>query len=143
MVNDKRRAERIKIKLPVSVLLLDDKTNTVLAGPVECEARNFSPMGLALSLDNVMIDSYHLFFTCQENPSHILKIGFTLPGEPKSALEVPGKPIWYDRDKESSGKKALLGIEFLIPPKDKAIKKLAQELSAAGKAGSSWWEKIF
>ena len=142
-MTDKRRAERITVKLAVSVLLLDEKTGTVLAGPVEGEARNFSPMGLALSLANVIIDNYHLFFTCHENPLHILKIGFTLPGDPKSALEVPGKPIWYDRDKESSGKKALLGIEFLVPPENKVIKKLAQELSAAGKAGSSWWKKIF
>ena len=67
-MTDKRRAERITVKLAVSVRLLDEKTGKVLAGPVECEARNFSPMGLALSLANVMVDNYHLFFTCQENP---------------------------------------------------------------------------
>ena len=142
MTKNKRRAERIKIKLSVSVLLLDKKTNTVLAGPVEGEARNFSPMGLALSLASIMIDNYHVFFTCQDKPSHILKIGFQLPGEPE-VLEVPAKPIWYDRDKESKEKKALLGVEFLLPSKDKVIKKLAQELPAGGKAPSSWWEKIF
>ena len=142
-MTDKRHAERITIKLAVSVLLLDEKTDTVLAGPVEGEARNFSPMGLALSLANVMVDNYHLFFTCQENPSHILKIGFKLPSDPEAVIEVPARPIWYDRDKESSGQKALLGIQFLVPPKNRVIKKLAQELSAAGKAGSSWWEKIF
>ena len=64
MTSDKRRAERIAIRLAVTVLLMDEKTDTVLAGPVDGEARNFSPMGLALSLDNVMIDNYHLFFAC-------------------------------------------------------------------------------
>ena len=143
MTKNNRRAERIKIKLSVSVLLLDDKTDTVLAGPVEGEARNFSPMGLALSLASIMIDNYHLFFTCQDKPSHILKIGFKLPGEQEAALGVPARPIWYDRDKESPEKKALLGVEFLLPPKNKVIKKLVKELLVADKSPSSWWEKIF
>ena len=143
MIRENRRAERLKIKLPVSVLLLDDKTDTVLAGPVKGEARDFSPIGLALSLANIRIDSYHIFFTCQENPSHILKIGFKLPGDPEAPIEIPARPIWYDRDKGSPEKRALLGVEFLISPKDKVIKKLGKELFAAGKAPSNWWEKIF
>ena len=142
MTQEKRRAERIKIQLPVTVLLLDNKTGTVLAGPVEGEARNFSPAGLALSLANIRIDNYHLFFTCQDNPSHILKIGFTLSGDPETVVEVPARPIWYDRDKQSpEEKKALVGVEFLLKPKDWVIKKLAKELSAEGKAPTSWWQK--
>ena len=143
MVQEKRRVERIEIKLPVSVLLLDDKTGTVLAGPVEGEAKNFSPIGLALSLANIRIDNYHLFFACQDNPSHILKIGFTVSGDQETAISIPARPVWYDRDKESSEKKALLGVKFLLKPKDKVIKKLTNELSATGKAASSWWKKIF
>ena len=143
MTLDKRRAERIKTRLPVSVLLLHEKTEAVLAGPVEGEARNFSPMGLSLSLANIMIDNYHLFFACQDTPFRILRIGFKLPENPESTIEVPARPIWYDRDKKSPGKRALLGVEFLLPPKDKVIKKLAKELFAAGKTPSSWWEKIF
>ena len=143
MTLDKRRAERIKTRLPVSVLLLHEKTEAVLAGPVEGEARNFSPMGLSLSLANIMIDNYHLFFACQDTPPRILKIGFTLPEDPEVTIGVPARPIWYDRDKKSPGKRALLGVEFLLPPRDKVIKKLAKELFAAGKAPSSWWEKIF
>ena len=140
---DKRRAERIEIRFPVSVLLLNEKTETVLAGPVEGEVRNFSPMGLSLSLANIMIDNYHLFFACQDTPSRILKIGFTLPEDPEATIEVPARPIWYDRDKKSPGKRALLGVEFLLPPRDKVIKKLAKELFAEGKTPSSWWEKFF
>jgi hypothetical protein len=142
MAQEKRHAERITIKLPVSVLLLDKKTDTVLAGPVPGEARNFSPMGLALSLDNINIDNYHLFFTCQDNPSHILRIDFTMPGDPEVAIDVPAKPVWYDRDKEFREKKrALLGVKFLLKSRDKKIKKLAKELSAAGQAPTSWWKK--
>ena len=141
MIQEKRRAERIEIQMPVTVLLWDDKTGTVLAGPMEGEAKNFSPTGLALSLANIRIDKYHLFFTCQDNPSHILKIGFTLSGDPETTLEVPAKPIWYDRDKDSpEEKRALMGVEFLLKPKDKPIKRLVKEFSAAGKAPTSWWQ---
>ncbi len=143
MIRENRRAERFKIKLPVSVLLLDDWTDTVLAGPEEGEARDFSPIGLALSLANIRIGNYHLFFACQDNPSHLLKIGFKLPGDPKAIIEIPAKPIWYDRDKESQDKRALLGVKFLLSPNDKVIKKLVKEIFAAGKAPSSWWKKIF
>ena len=145
MIQEKRRAERIDIQMPVTVLLWDDETGTVLAGPVEGEAKNFSPTGLALSLANIRIDKYHLFFTCQDNPSHILKIGFTLSGDPETAVEVPAKPVWYDRDKDSlEEKRALMGVQFLLKPKDKPIKRLVKEFSAAGKAPTSWWQiKIF
>jgi hypothetical protein len=139
MVQEKRRVERIIIKLPVSVLLLDEKTGTVLAGPVEGEAKNFSPIGLALSLANIRMDNYHLFFTCQDNPSHILKIGFTLSGDSETTISVPARPIWYDQSKEE--KRALLGVEFLLKPNDKAIKRLARALPAAGKVPTSWWQK--
>ena len=143
MALDKRRVERIKTRLPVTVLLLDEKTDTVVAGPIEGEARNFSPMGISLSLANIMIDSYHLFYACQDTPSRILKIGFKLPENLEVTIEVPARPIWYDRDKKSPGKRALLGVEFLLSPKDKIIKKLTKELFAAGKAPSSWWKKFF
>jgi len=145
MIQEKRRAERIEIQMPVTVLLWDDKTGTVLAGPMEGEAKNFSPTGLALSLANIRIDKYHLFFTCQDNPSHILKIGFTLSGDPQTTVEVPARPVWYDRDKDSlEEKRALMGVQFLLKPKDKPIKRLVKEFSAAGKAPTSWWQiKIF
>jgi hypothetical protein len=142
MTQEKRRAERIDIKLPVTIQLMDDKAGTILAGPVEGEARNFSPMGLALSLANIRLDKYHLFFTCQDYPSHILKINIALPSDPETTMQVPARPIWYDRDKESKEKKrALLGVEFLLKPTDKIIKKLAKELSAEGEASTSWWQK--
>jgi len=89
----------------------------------------------------VMIDNYHLFFACQDNPSYILKVNITLPDYPGAAIEVPARPIWYDRDKESKEKKALLGVEFLLKPKDKAIERLVQELSEAGSTPTSWWQK--
>ena len=142
MVQEKRHAERIKIQLPVSLLLVDGKTGTVLAGPVEGEAKNFSPIGLALSLANIRMDNYHLFFVCQDNPSYILKIGFKLPDDLEAVISVPARPVWYDRDKElPEEKKALLGVEFLLKPQDKIIKKLGKALSAAGKAPTNWWQK--
>jgi len=109
---------------------------------VQGEARNFSPMGLALSLKNIKIDNYHLFFTCQDNPSHILKIGIVLPDDFETTISIPGRPVWYDRDKEfPEEKRALLGVEFLLKPNDQVIKKLSKELSAAGEGPTNWWQK--
>lgn len=142
MIQEKRRAERIAIQMPVTVLLWEDKTGTALAGPESGEAKNFLPNGLALSLSNIRIDRYHLFFTCQDNPSHILKIGFTLPGNPETTVEVPARPVWYDLDNESPHeRRAVMGLEFLLKPKDKAIKQLVKEFSKTGKAPTSWWQK--
>ena len=142
MFREKRRAERIKIKVPVTVELYDKKTDTVLAGPVEGEVEDFSPMGIALSLANIMIDQYHVFFTCQDNPSHIMRIIFTLPDEPEAILPVPARPVWYDRARESAEKKVLIGAEFLLKPKDKVIKKLTKGLFAESRTPASWW-RIF
>ena len=145
MIQEKRRAERIDIQMPVTVLLWDDETGKALAGPAPGEAKNFSPTGLALTLANIMIDKYHLFFTCQDNPSRILKIGFTLSGDPETTVEVPARPVWYDLVKETADeRRAMMGVQFLLNPKDKAIKKLVNEFSRTGKAPTSWWQiKIF
>jgi len=142
MFRENRRAERVKIELTVAVALYDDKTDTVLAGPVEGEVKDFSPMGIALSLANIMIDQYHLFFTCQDNPSHVMRIIFTLPNEPEVIMSVPARPVWYDRDRGSEEKKVLIGAEFLLKPKDKVIKKLTKGLFAESKTPVSWW-RIF
>lgn len=142
MTQELRRAERIIVNFTVSVHLVDEKTGAVLAGPVDGEARNFSPMGLALALPNIIVGKYHLFFTCQDNLSHILKIGIKLPADPDTRLEVPAKPVWYDRDKRAKAeKRALLGVEFQIEPKDKVIQKLCKELSTGGETPQSWWQK--
>jgi len=142
MTEEKRHAERIPVKLAVSVELVDNKTGNVLAGPVEGEARNFSPGGLALSLANIRMDRYHIFFSCQDNPAHILKIQITLPGDPRTTVEIPARPAWYDRDKDSKKeKRALLGVEFLLKSKDGQIQKLVKRFSAESKAPASWWKK--
>jgi len=142
MFSEQRRAERVKIKVPVTVELYDEKTDTVLAGPVEGEVKDFSPMGIALSLANIMMDHYHIFFTCQDHPSHVMRIIFTLPNESGATLPVPARPVWYDRDRTSKEKKALLGAEFLLKPKDKVIKKLTKGLFAESRTPASWW-RIF
>ncbi|MBW2466351.1 MAG: hypothetical protein JRF02_03540 [Deltaproteobacteria bacterium] len=143
MFREKRRAQRVDIRFPVSVLLLDDKTGTVLAGPVEGVATNFSPMGIALALADIRLDRYHLFFTCQDHPSHIMQIGFTLPGESGTVVNIPSQPVWYDLDRDASENRVLLGLEFLLSPKNNNIKKLSQELFPGDRSPSSWWEKIF
>ena len=142
-MKDKRRAERIPVELTVSVCLFDEKTDTVLSGPVQGEARDFSPLGLALSLASVRMGKYHIFFTCQDNSSHILKITFNLPDHPEKEIEIPARPVWYDRDKNSEEVRALFGLEFLLSPKEGLIKKLTKKLFSNGKAPSSWWEKLF
>lgn len=144
-MRNKRRAERIPVECLVSVCLFDEEKDTVLAGPVQGEVRDFSPFGLALSLASVRIDNYHLFFTCQDHPSYILTIGFELPDEPEAAIEVPARPVWYDLDREAQApaRRALFGLEFQLSPKDKVIKKLIKKLFSPDKTPSSWWEKLF
>ena len=143
MFKEKRRAERVKVKLPVSVTLRDNKSDTTLAGPVEGQARDFSPVGIALVLTNISIDGYHLFFTCQDNSTHILVIGFTLPDDEGTVIEVPARPVRYDLERKSKETKVVLGLEFLLSPKDQLLKKLTRKLFPGEKAPVSWWEKIF
>ena len=143
MFKEKRRAERVKVKLPVTVALLDNKTDAILAGPVEGLANDFSPVGIALILDNISIDNHHLFFTCQDNPTHILLIGFALSDGEGTVIEVPARPVRYDLDRKAKEKKVILGLEFLIPPKDQRLKKLTGNLFPGEKAPASWWGKFF
>jgi hypothetical protein len=143
MFKEKRRAERVKIKLPVTVTLLDNKGDIILAGPVEGQAKDFSPVGIALMLTNINVDNYHLFYTCQDNTTHILLIGFTLPDEEGTVIEVPARPVRYDQVREAKEKKVVLGLEFLLPRKDQRLKRLTKSLFPGEKAPASWWEKIF
>ena len=143
MTRDKRRAERISVELPVTIYLFDNKEKTRIGEPLAGYIKNLSPIGAALTVDTIMLNGKHLFYTCNDNPDFLLDLAFELSGSPEIIVTVPATPVWFDRDIESNKKQFAVGLKFLANPKSPEIKILCKKACKDEKILVSLWKKFF
>jgi len=140
---DKRRFNRISVELPVTIYLFDSKGKTRLGEPLEGRVKDFSPVGAALNVATILLNGSHLFYTCQDNPEMIIELVFELSDSREEVIDVPARPVWFDRDLDSDKKQFVIGLEFLISAKSKEIKSLCREVCQDEMMLVSLWKKLF
>jgi len=141
MTSDKRRAKRISVELPVKVYLFDKKGKTRIGDPLAGCIKDFSPLGAALTVDTILLNGKHLFYTCQDNPDIVLELAFELSG-PEEIIIVPAVPVWFDRDFDSDKKEFAVGLKFLANAKSPEIKILSKEACNDETMLASLWKKF-
>ena len=141
MTSDKRRAKRISVELPVKVYLFDKKGKTRIGDPLAGCIKDFSPLGAALTVDTILLNGKHLFYTCQDNPDIVLELAFELSG-PEEIIIVPAVPVWFDRDFDSDKKEFAVGLKFLANAKSPEIKILSKEACNDETMLVSLWKKF-
>ena len=137
MITDIRRSIRHQDYLPITVNAEDGTNGKKLAGPFSSRIIDISSHGARLLVSQVLINSYHIFFTTRENNSYILKLGIAVSNN-KNNFCVPSRPVWMDRfhlDLHAF----ILGVEFLVSPDGELIKKLQQQLKKQQKKRGQWW----
>ena len=143
MTKDKRRAKRISVELPVTVYLFNNKGKTRLGSPITGHIKDFSPIGVALTVAAIYIDGQHLFNGCHDNPDIVLELEFELGDRVKKTITVQGFPVWYDRDLDSDKKLFTVGIEFLTSAKSQAIEILSRMVCKDQNMLAALWKKLF
>jgi hypothetical protein len=141
MTSDKRRTKRISVELPVKVYLFDNKGKIRIGDPLAGCIKDFSPLGAALTVDTILLNGKHLFYTCQDNPDIVLELAFELSG-PEEIITVPAVPVWFDRDFDSDKKKFDVGLKFLANSRSPEIKTLSKEACNDETMLVSLWKKF-
>lgn len=132
LFNESRRSKRYIALLPVTIDAVDSKGN-LQAGSWPGRIIDLSRHGASLFLTRVMDGQYHIFFSVQENPDHILRITVkhsiqgnsfatsvgamnTVRNDDGKEIVLKARPIWmnsYDHEDLVAFK---MGVEFIKLP---------------------------
>lgn len=138
MVEEKRRAPRTEVEMPIALILRDEKQGTVLVGPVQGMLTALSSYGAGLMLNKICIEGKHLFYAPQDDPSKILFL--EIEQEENTALSIPVYPVWFNCDEEDEDNPFQMGIEFMLESGSEGMKALNKMLRHKKKEGKSWWK---
>ena len=114
-----------------------------MGSPITGQIKDFSPIGVALTVATIYIDGRHLFNSCHDNPDIVLELEFELGDRAEKIITVQGFPVWYDRNLDSDKKLFTVGIEFLTSAKSQAIEILSRMACKDENMLATLWKKLF
>jgi hypothetical protein len=139
MNKQQRRTHRTVGKIFISVLLRDGTEGPILAGPVPALLHDISPEGAGLSMSQVRLGDYHVFYSPREEVSNTLQIEIPLSGEKDEVLSLPARPVWFDRGATDDVMPFQLGVEFLLDPAGERLPVLKKWIRQQHRKGRAWW----
>lgn len=125
--------------MPILVHAIDGVQSDILAGPFSGRIIDISTHGACLLMTQVMRDRYHVFHSTRENDSNLLQLSISVPPEVINPITISAIPVWLDlfRNNEISAFK--MGVEFMVSPEGKQMKKLQKAMHRHQKKRGSWW----
>lgn len=137
-MREKRRESRIDSDLPVSVILRDGFSGSVLAGPAPARLADVSSLGASLIVPQIRFGTHHLFYSARDHhPSQVLfiKVDFEEGG-----LAIPVRPVGFDRVLCDQTMPFHMGVEFMADADDDQIATLIELAQERDLEQKSWWQ---
>ncbi len=122
---DLRRSNRESDFLPISVSVQNGAGGEIISGPFAGKIIDISHHGAKLLMTQVMIESFHIFYSTKENDASYLTIKIDIPPDIVN-LSIPARPIWMSIMKHKSIRAFKIGVEFLISSKGQQINDLLE-----------------
>ncbi|MDH4321058.1 MAG: PilZ domain-containing protein [Desulfobulbaceae bacterium] len=147
LLKERRRAARIKGRVPVALVLRRGRLGEMVATPSPGEIIDISPYGAGLSVEQIRVDSAHLFYSPQDNPLFVLHVEVELPAGDEDGtgrlVSIPVRPIRFDRilDEDNDPKLFHVGVEFLLDPTDDDVRLLYRLVEEQNK-GKGWLQGV-
>lgn len=141
MITDLRRSKREVDYLPILVHAVDGIQGEVLAGPFSSRIIDISSHGACLLMTQVMRDTFHVFHSTREKDSHQLQLSITIPPEVKNPIIITAIPVWLDLFRKNEISAFKMGVEFMVSPEGKQMKKLQKAMQLQQKKRGSWWTR--
>ncbi|MBU0729542.1 MAG: hypothetical protein KKE17_04665 [Proteobacteria bacterium] len=124
MEEDKRRISRIPGALTVSLTICDAVTNEKVAGPLNADLKDVTPLGVGVCLDQVLFENNHFFYAVFDSDLLSLFLEFSLPDESVEKQIIHVKPIWFNRNDDRNAHLFQMGLEFVHGTDSKLIETL-------------------
>jgi hypothetical protein len=142
MLFSKRDAKRIAVEIPVKIFFFDSRGKTRIGEPLAARSKDFSPLGVALTVGAILHNGKHLFYFCQDNSDIVLELVFELSSGMDEFIAVTAAPVWFDKNLDSGQKEFSIGLKFLADTKSPQIKALCKEACEDEKMRLSLWKKF-
>lgn len=147
LLKERRRAARIRGRVPVALVLRRGRQGEIVAKPSPGEIIDISRYGIGLAVEQIRVESAHLFYSPQDNPLYVLHVEVELPavdadGEGR-LVSMPVRPIRFDRvlDEDNDPKLFHVGVEFLLDPTDDDVRLLCRLVEEQNK-GKGWLQGV-
>lgn len=141
-----RRAPRIKASLEVIILPRDADSNHGIAEPVTGRVNDVSIHGVRITVPRINSGTCHLFYSFNDDPSRVLVLEIPENGI-TDKIHIPMHPVWFDHVLSDPSRPFQLGMEFLVPPDNPAVRRLQELLNieqrAAGQQRCGWFKRLF
>ncbi|MFC1513329.1 PilZ domain-containing protein [Thermodesulfobacteriota bacterium] len=141
LLKERRRAARIDSRIPAALVLRRGLQGELVAGPSHGVIIDISSYGAGVSVEQIRVDSSHLFYSPQDNPSYVLHLEVELPPEDERGLEtisIPVRPVRFDR----VPKPFHIGVEFLLDATDEQLRLLVRLVDENNRGKGGWWQKV-
>lgn len=110
--------------VPVEVTAEHAGTGSVMAGPLCGRLFDLTKNKACLLMNQIMDDTYHLFYSTQEDNLLFLNIYFDLTSPLDEHCKVTALPLWFNIFKQGQVRSFIMGVEFTRNTDEKTVKKL-------------------
>jgi len=134
-VEERRQGKRVIGTIQSVLSLRENLDGPSLITPIPCLIDNVSSQGLGLSLPQVRLGLYHLFYSPQDNPTIFLCLELIPAEEPPLMLLI--EPVWFNRELSEPAMPFQMGVRLRAPASDKVIKQVKRLVSQSNSASGS------
>ncbi|MCI5149024.1 MAG: hypothetical protein D3916_06505 [Candidatus Electrothrix sp. MAN1_4] len=109
--------------LPIEVTAQHAGTGRVMAGPLGGRLFDLTKNKACLLMSQIKDDTYHLFYSTQEDTLLFLNIFFDLTSPFDEHCKVTALPLWFNIFQQEQVRSFIMGIEFTRNSEEKTVRK--------------------
>jgi len=114
----------LRNSLPVEITAQHAGTKKIMAGPLQGKLFDFSKHTACLMLSQIMDETYHLFYSTQEDNLLFLNIFLETHLSCCEQCKLTALPLWFNIFQQEQIRNFIMGIEFTRNTEEKTVKKL-------------------
>lgn len=115
--------------LPIEITAQHAGTKKIKAGPLRGRLFDLSKNDACLLMSQIMDDTYHLFYSTQENKLLFLNIFFDLPPAFDEHFKVTAIPLWFNIFQQGQIRNFIMGVEFTNNIEENTVRKLLADVA--------------
>ncbi|WP_339135558.1 MAG: hypothetical protein WGN25_18240 [Candidatus Electrothrix sp. GW3-4] len=109
---------------PIEITAQHAGSGKVMAGPLRGRLFDLSKNDACLLMSQIMDETYHLFYSTQENDLLFLNLFFDLPSAPDEHVKLTALPLWFNIFQQGQIRNFVMGVEFTRNLEEKTMKEL-------------------
>ncbi len=127
-----KHKKTLRRSLPVEITAQHAGTKRIMAGPLRGKIFNFSKHNACLLMSQIMDETYHLFYSTQENNLLFLNIFFDINPSLGEQCKLTALPLWFNIFQQGQIRNFIIGIEFTRNTEEKTVKKFLAQRGESG-----------